>query len=324
MYVHGDFDLLSLQIDAAINPGNSGGPVFDEEGNIVGIAMQSLSTADNIGYLVPTPIIKHFLIDIKDGQYDGFPDDGLYIQGMENETLKKHYKMKDRTGVLITHIVPNSSSDGYLKKGDILLKIDGKILSDDATVEMKENGRVAANYLIRAHHINKNFKATILRDGKELNLDIPSKPLVSLIPYEHDTLPKYYILGGVIFMPLTKNYLFEWGRNWLQKAPIRFVDITKNGNFPTDEHKEMVFVQSVLADRENAGYHFSHSLVTEVNGVKIDSFQTLVSTIENSKEKEIRVIMQGGSQIILNKEKSDIANTRLLKRYGIKKSANLQ
>ena len=324
VYVHSDFDLLSLQIDAAINPGNSGGPVFDEEGKIVGIAMQSLSTADNIGYLVPTPVIKHFLDDIKDGTYDGFPDDGLYIQSMENKTLKKHYKMKDRTGVLITHIVPNSSADGYLKTDDILLRIDNKVLSDDATIEMDGNGRVAANYLIRAHHINEKFKVTILRDAKEISLEIPSKSMVTLIPYEHDKLPKYYIFGGVVFMPLTKNYLYEWGRNWIQKAPIRFVDITKNGNFPSQEHKEMVFVQNVLADRENAGYQFSHSLVTHVNGIKVDSFETLVNAIEDIKDKSVNICLQGGAQIILNKKEANIANTRLLKRYGIKKSSYLQ
>ncbi|PHR55242.1 MAG: hypothetical protein COA44_11075 [Arcobacter sp.] len=324
VYVHSDFDLLSLQIDAAINPGNSGGPVFDEKGNIIGIAMQSLSTADNIGYLVPTPIIKHFLNDIKDGHYDGFPDDGLYIQGMENKTLKEHYKMKDRTGVLITHIVPGSSTDGYLKKDDILLEIDKQVLSDDATIKMQENGRVAANYLIRAHHINENFNVSILRKGKEISIDIPSKSMVTLIPFEHDKLPKYYIFGGIVFMPLTKNYLYEWGRNWVQKAPIRFVDITKNGNFPSSEHKEMVFIQSILADRENAGYQFSHALVTQINGVKIDSFQTLVQTIEDTKDKEVRIWLQGGSQIILNKKEAKIANTRLLKRYGIKDSSYLQ
>ena len=323
VYVHSDFDLLSLQIDAAINPGNSGGPVFDQEGNIIGIAMQSLSSADNIGYLVPTPIIKHFLDDIKDGSYDGFPDDGLYIQGMENTSLKAYYKMKDRHGVLITHVVPKSSSDTYLKKDDVLLQIDGIDISDDATVLMEGNGRVAANYLIRSHHINEDFEVTILRDGEEMRLKIPSKPLVSLIPFEHDQLPKYYVFGGLVFMPLTKNYLFEWGRNWVQKAPIRFIDIVKNANFPTQERTELVFVQSILADRENAGYEISHALVNEVNGVKIDSFSTLVQTLEKTQTSDVQIFLQGGSKIILNKEKAQEANARLLKRYGIKHASNL-
>ena len=324
MYVHSDFDLLALQIDAAINPGNSGGPVFDAQGDIVGIAMQSLSSADNIGYLVPTPVIKHFLDDIKDGGYDGFPDDGLYIQTMENSSLKEYYKMGERTGVVITKIVPGSSCDGYLKQDDILLAIDGVKVADDATIEMKENGRVAANYLIRSHHISDNFKATILREGEEITLDIPLKGLVSLIPFEHEQRPQYYIFGGLVFMPLSKNYLYEWGRSWVQKAPVRFVDIVKNENFPSEERREIVFLQSILADRENAGYGLSHAIVLKVNGTKIDSFTSLIHSIENSQDKEVKITLQGGSIIVLNKEKALEANTRLLKRYGIKNHAYLR
>ena len=125
-------------------------------------------------------------------------------------------------------------------------------------------------------------------------------------------------------MPLTKNYLFEWGRSWLQKAPIRFIDIVKNGNFPNDEYTEMVFIQSVLADRENAGYEIAHILVTEVNGVKIDSFKTLVQTLEKTQQSDAKIILQGGTKIILNKQKAQQANARLLQRYGIKNSSYLQ
>jgi len=323
-YVHSDFDLLTLQIDAAINPGNSGGPVFDEKGQIVGIAMQSLSTADNIGYLVPTPIIKHFLDDIKDGKYSGFPDDGLYIQGMENPNLKKYYGMKDRTGVVITQVIKGSSTDGYLKKDDVLLAIDGVKVSDDATIIVPGNGRVDANYLIRLHHIGESFEATILREGKEKKINIPLKPLVDLIPFEHEQRPQYFIFGGMVFMPLSKNYLYEWGRAWVQKAPIHFVDVVKNANYPTAKREEIVFLQSILADRENAGYELSHAVVEAVNGVKIKNFKTLVKTIQESKKEEIKITLQGGSILILNKEKALEANKRLLKRYRIEKAAYLR
>jgi len=323
-YVHSNFDLLTLQIDAAINPGNSGGPVFDQEGKIVGIAMQSLSSADNIGYLVPTPIIKHFLDDIKDGKYTGFPDDGLYIQGMENENLKKYYGMKKRTGVIITQVIKGSSCDGYLKKDDVLLEIDGIKVADDATIIMEGNGRVAANYLIRLHHIGDTFKATILRNQKEMKILIPLKEEVTLIPFEHEQRPKYYIFGGMVFMPLTKNYLNEWGRSWVQKAPIHFVDTIKNANFPTKSQEELVFLQSILADKENTGYDLSHAVVVKVNSKDIKTFQNLVDAFENTKEKEIKITLQGGSIIILNKAKAKEANKRLLKRYRIEQSAYLR
>ncbi|KAJ0106657.1 hypothetical protein Patl1_17987 [Pistacia atlantica] len=74
-YVHGSTELLGLQIDAAINSGNSGGPAFNDKGNCVGIAFQSLKHEDveNIGYVIPTPVIMHFIQDYeKNGAYTGY------------------------------------------------------------------------------------------------------------------------------------------------------------------------------------------------------------------------------------------------------------
>ncbi|KAL6497456.1 Protease Do-like 9 [Orobanche gracilis] len=71
-YVHGSTELLGLQ--AAINSGNSGGPAFNDKGNCVGIAFQSLKheDAENIGYVIPTPVIMHFIQDYeKNGTYAG-------------------------------------------------------------------------------------------------------------------------------------------------------------------------------------------------------------------------------------------------------------
>ncbi|PWZ09539.1 hypothetical protein Zm00014a_031535 [Zea mays] len=73
-YVHGSTELLGLQIDAAINSGNSGGPTFNDRGKCVGIAFQSLKheDAENICYVIPTPIITHFIEDYKkSGEYTG-------------------------------------------------------------------------------------------------------------------------------------------------------------------------------------------------------------------------------------------------------------
>ena len=65
---------LFPQIDAAINSGNSGGPAFNDKGKCVGIAFQSLKHEDveNIGYVIPTPVIMHFIQDYqKNGAYTG-------------------------------------------------------------------------------------------------------------------------------------------------------------------------------------------------------------------------------------------------------------
>ena len=59
---------LAIQISAAINPGNSGGPVL-QHGRVVGVAFQGYSgeVAQNVGYMIPVPVIERFLKDISDG-----------------------------------------------------------------------------------------------------------------------------------------------------------------------------------------------------------------------------------------------------------------
>ncbi|MGD8886329.1 MAG: serine protease, partial [Gammaproteobacteria bacterium] len=101
-YVHSSDRYLLAQVDAAINPGNSGGPVISN-GKIVGIAMQALEQAENIGYIVPAPVINHFLDDVKDGQFDGFPELDIYVQLLENKALRQSLNLpKNSGGLLVT------------------------------------------------------------------------------------------------------------------------------------------------------------------------------------------------------------------------------
>ena len=65
-YAHSREIFLAIQVDSAVNPGNSGGPAISD-GKVVGVVMQQISKSQNIGYLVPTEIIEHFLDDIKEG-----------------------------------------------------------------------------------------------------------------------------------------------------------------------------------------------------------------------------------------------------------------
>merc|ERR1719261_2011612 len=95
-YTQAAAELLGIQIDAAINSGNSGGPAFNEAGECVGVAFQSLGAdeAENVGYVIPTVVVMHFLNDLmKHGKYTGFPTLGVEIQTMENPHLRESYGM---------------------------------------------------------------------------------------------------------------------------------------------------------------------------------------------------------------------------------------
>ena len=111
IYSHTQADShVIVQTDAAINPGNSGGPVL-QNGKVVGVAFQGLTTADNIGYMIPTTVIQHFLTDVKDGTYDGFGSSGVSAyEGLHNPSYKTFLKVPaDVHGIVITEVVDRKS-----------------------------------------------------------------------------------------------------------------------------------------------------------------------------------------------------------------------
>ncbi|AQK83416.1 Protease Do-like 9 [Zea mays] len=166
-YVHGSTELLGLQIDAAINSGNSGGPAFNDKGKCVGIAFQSLKheDAENIGYVIPTPVINHFIEDYKkSGEYTGFPILGIEWQKMENPDLRKAMGMKaNQKGVRIRRVEPTAPESGCLEPSDIILSFDGIDIANDGTAGTS----VICNLL----------KSAFCQYGKEYEYDAPVKLL---------------------------------------------------------------------------------------------------------------------------------------------------
>jgi S1-C subfamily serine protease len=318
-YSHSYVELLTIQIDAALNPGNSGGPAFNKKGEIVGIAIQALTSSNNIGYIAPVPVIQHFFDDIKDGKYDGFPNDGIFIQTMENDDLRDYYAMKDRTGVVVTEIVKGSSAEGYLENGDIILEIDNTVIANNNTIEVKDFERISSNYLITKHFVGEVLNVKVLRDKKELNVQMPLKSSNDVLMYNHKENPRYYIFGGFVFMPLTGNFYTN-----MTNAPISF-DYEYLSSAVTDsmfKQKEIVFISTMFEDKINAGYSASYVIVREVNDETVDSFDDLVEKIKQSKSI-VKVKTSDGRNYIINKEKAMEAEARILKRYGIKEPACL-
>lgn len=323
-YSHGYMDHITIQIDAPINPGNSGGPAFDRNGKIVGIAIQAISRADGIGYLVPVEVIKHFFDDIKDGKHDGYPDDGIWIQNLENKNMKAFYDLGNRDGVLITNVSKNSSADGFLKKGDVILEVDSIDVAGDNTIKLKGNGRISSNYLIRSHQIGDMLNVKVLRDKKEIQVSFPLKERVSLTPLLHEKEPRYYLFGGMVFAPLTINYLKVWGSKWMSKAPRELMHLAENQSKLDRDIKELVLLNNVLPNDENANYDFGFTVVSEVNGQKVTSLDQLVQLIEESKEKYINILFSSDSRLILDKEKAFQSDTETMKNYGIGEKQRLK
>ena len=318
-YAHSWASLLTCQIDAAINPGSSGGPVIKDD-KIVGVAFED-GRGENIGYMVPAPVINHFLKDIEDGKYDGIPGTGIFAQEMENPDIRHKFAMTEKqTGVLVDRISTDSPARGVLKSGDIILSVDGTDIENDGTIEFRKGERTSYDYLIQKKYIDDTVQMKILRENEILNLEIKlTKPanFGRLVPCErYDVAPTYYILGGLVFEPLTLNYLKTWGKSWYN-APSNLLSYLFYGE-PTDERREIVVLVKVLADEINVGYHGrENKVISHVNGEKISTMKDLVRAVEEHKGKYHTIVDKQGYRIVLDRNKVDENGQRILKKYKI-------
>eukprot|EP01035_Chromulina_nebulosa_P020980 gene20980-27188_t len=218
-YAQASAELLAIQIDAAINPGNSGGPVVNNNGQVIGVAFQSLSDEDieNIGYVVPVNVISHFIEDVRrHSTYSGVPGLGVRLQSMENDYLRRYYGMieDNETGILVTYVNPLAPAKSVLLKDDVILSIDDIRIANDGSIPFRE-GRFServqfSNYLSQLFP-SDIVKVKILRNNERLVVDVPvwiHQPLVpsvqtqrlsrALLPSSSHTIlgtnPSYLIL----------------------------------------------------------------------------------------------------------------------------------
>lgn len=321
--------LLACQIDASINSGNSGGPVVLDD-RVVGVAFQGMGyNYDNIGYIIPAPVILQFLKDSEDGRIDGIPDLGLTMQKVESPFLREFYALDpDENGALINKVLPGSPATSILQSEDILLEIEGQDIAYDGTVEFREGQRTYFGYILQNKQLNETVRFVIKRAGVRMEVEVPltkAMGFARLVPQLHEEKPKYYIFGGLIFQPLTENYLYEFGggQGWAQSAPVELLNYYLNKELDV-LGREIVILSEVLADKINVGYHeLGENVVHRVNGRHVKNFSQFVKLLETGESEFILLEVSQGTKILLRRRIMEGSTARIIKKYSINSDRRL-
>lgn len=318
-YTQSERDLLSVQIDAAINAGNSGGPVI-RDGALAGIAFQALEEAENIGYVIPVPVVEHFLRDMEDGALEGIPDLGVWYQPLESAAHRRQLGLPGsrRGGVLLTHVQYGGSAWQVLEPGDVLLQAGGKSIASDGTVAFRKGARIEVAHVAAQRDVGDTMPVKVWRDGRLMTLTVTLQPHRPLVPWRSSTgRPSYFVYAGLLFVPLTGAYLETWDDDWRSSAPAPLVALHDLG-IPTRRTREVVVLQKVLADRTNRGYHDLESQrISKVQGRSVRSLEHLVRVVERTEGEFVTFDTSEGQRIVIDRAEAAEREAAIARRYGV-------
>jgi S1-C subfamily serine protease len=290
---------LRIQIDAAINPGNSGGPALSGD-KMVGLAFSRLGGGENIGYIIPCEEIELFLLDIKDGRYDGKPAMFDALQTFENPALRPYLKLdKGVEGMIVTLAdVPDASYP--LKPWDVITKIGDTPIDNEGQVRLGANLRVRFQYLIQKIAKNGRVPLTVVRAGKPMQVELPVSPTrPMLVPSLEGTYPPYFVYGPLCFSPATQDFVGGFNMGWLTSltgaaSPLA----TRRSDRPRFEGEQLVVVTSPFFPHKlSKGYSPAVSqVVRSINGTTVKNLLHLVELLRDAKDPYVVVEFYGRAQ----------------------------
>ena len=327
-YAHpGNRAWLAVQTDAAINPGNSGGPVFQGD-KVVGVAFQGIPGLQNAGFFIPPEVVCHFLTDVKDGRYDGFPMAGVSFEELQNPAYRRLLGLADDgRGARVDWLRPDGTAATVLRPDDVMLEAGGYPVGSDAMIPYRGN-RVAAGVAFQQPQAGEKLALKVWREGKEIDIELPMAAYDGdrLAGRQYDAPPRYFIHAGLVFTPLGANYLEtvgQTGRDYLgdSLARLAYELHYRQAEDPKNARPEPVVLAGVLPHAVNADFGVrGRMLVNRINGVRIERIEDVKRALAGNKEARHVFEFEGpeeGPIEALDRAAAEAAHAEIIRTYGV-------
>ena len=276
---------------------------------------------------IPAPIIAHFLKDADNPEYQGFPSLGISFFPTRDPQLRAYAGENGKTGgVYITSVEPGlPAAKAGLKPGDIVTAVEDHEIDQNGNYVDSLYGKLGFGNLLTAKaYVGDSIALHILREGKPVTLNVKlehrGEEDYVIPPYNIDNPPSYYVLGGLIFQELTRQYLKEWGNNWEKDAPQDFVYLDKFQSELFPEGKQRVVILSqVLPANSTIGYDdASYLVVKRVNDKEIHSLGDLAAAVKTPINGfHVIATVDDPKQLALDAAQVKAESEALQKNYGL-------
>jgi serine protease Do len=154
-----------IQTDAAINMGNSGGPMFDLQGNVIGINTALISptgTNVGIGLAIPAELAKPVIDALRRGERPQRGYLGVGLQPVDEDIASSLGLPKDR-GEIVRTVQPGTpAAKAGIQQGDVIVSVGGKEVNPDETV----------SYLIANTPVRSRIPVVVIRNGRRITIPV--------------------------------------------------------------------------------------------------------------------------------------------------------
>ncbi|VAW61402.1 HtrA protease/chaperone protein [hydrothermal vent metagenome] len=218
-----------IQTDVAINPGNSGGPLFNLDGEVIGINSQIYSRTGGfmgLSFAIPVEVAMHVVKQLKEKGSVSRGWLGVYIQEITHE-LAQSFDLDRPVGALVSQVINDSPAQkSGIQAGDVILSFNGKPIYDSSDLPPLV-GEVA---------VNTSAKVKVLRNGEKkiLNVvieELPSKDKPQLASRDR---PASSNVMGIEVVALDAENARELGRGVRVKRVVSGSPAAQSGLKPGD------------------------------------------------------------------------------------------
>ena len=291
------------------------------DGRLVGLLMRFDARSQSAD-LISTPVIRHFLDSPAQAR---FPRMGLSFSALRDPQFRRFIGLTEPGGIYVNEVSPHgSAAEAGIKRGDVLLALDGHAIDQDGNYDDPNFGRVLFSHLTNTvAKLGSEVTFTIFRNGKLIEIPAvmraPDRSHVVSDVQLADQPPDYIVLGGLVFLELSRPYLQEWGNDWVNAAPKRLVYYDAFQNELPEGRGKIVILAQVLPTPETLGYEDLQNLVvTEVNGKRVQSLSELAEALKKPLKGFQKIEFEEDPKTIFLDAASIEANQKaLIERYSL-------
>lgn len=268
-----------IQTDVAINPGNSGGPLFNLEGEVIGINSQIYSRSGGfmgVSIAIPIDIALDVINQLKSKGSVSRGWIGVYIQELDAD-LAQSFNMFKPEGALVAQVIPTGPAINVLRQGDVILEFDGISVADASALPP----------LVGKTPLGKAVNVSILRDGERQNVTLK----VAELPNEREVSSADGIGQSPIQAPVA-------GVLGMKLAPVDQASLQELNL------KGGARVEAIIGEPARKTGIVEGDIVSEIDGQPVaspESVQTIATGLKAGKTVAVLVQRDGSARFLAMK-----------------------